>query len=1088
MATPLDALRAELAAGVHDGCTELDLSGRGLPELPPELCALTQLTKLNAANNLLTALPDGFERLVNLRTLFFLGNRFTEVPAVLGRLPRLYMLSFKSCRLTSVPGAALAPSLGWLILTDNALTQLPDELGALTGLRKLMLASNQLRDVPASMRGCASLELVRLSDNQLTRPPAALLALPRLAWLALAGNQLQPRPRDVALAVDARLRVAPSQLVLGARLGDGASGTVYAAELLQQQPAGDDVAAVGGGGGGGAAAAAAAAGASRVAVKVYKPSSSDGRVADEVAAALALADAAAAPGAHPGHAHLIRTLGVVVPPAADEPSAAPCGGGAGGAPHVSPALAASAAPALVMELLDTARMALLGGTPSFASVTRDVYAPHARFTLREALAVARGVAGAVAAMHAAGLAHGDVYAHNTLVGEAAAGGGGGGGACHRCAAGECGGGGGGGGGCGYTAKLGDLGAAYFLPTASDDAPPPPGPAVEPAAPSASDAAQLLMRLESRALGCLLEELLERSVADHNADDATPPQPPPPPPLRAGLESVRDACLASAVAGRPTPERVYQQLCELARSCATSSESGAGAAGRPPAAADRRDDPLAAHATPGASRASRPCEAGACGALAAFTCGHCGAASYCGAPCQRAGWPAHKAECRRRRALRTAAPPAPSAGPAASAAASSLVFPPRPTAADAEPPHVARTRALPPETRERIVGALRGFAAGLGGVLGAPRIAPEAALAFVGAGAHVDMCDGSGATMLSFAAFAGAADAVRALLQLGADPEAAALECVSPLCIAALRGALPAVDALLAGGARAGRACAFVATDYTTRLVSTSFGGSSIGMLSLAPGETSISQAMGSGRPIVNMAARAVGLAVEPWRADSLPPPPPRTDTGTMIAWWTPLACAARAPPASAAAVIRALVAAGAPLEAPAGRVYAEVRRDAHAAVHHVDAESRRQLSPGWTALGFAALSRSPPAVAALLAAGADASACTTNYNQTPLLAALEWQFSALNFIDPMNLGGGLERWGLSNYRAGSTAERDAVALALVAAGADPDERIGRGLATAEKPPRCAADVAGEPLASAMRAARAAFLSRTAGSGAAAGGT
>ena len=74
---------------------------------------------------------------------------------------------------------------------------------------------------------------------------------------------------------------------------------------------------------------------------------------------------------------------------------------------------------LVMEFLSPAEWASLGGPPSFDTVTRDTYPPGTTRTAAEIVAVARGLASAGAALHAAGVIHGDMYAHNTLFRSAA---------------------------------------------------------------------------------------------------------------------------------------------------------------------------------------------------------------------------------------------------------------------------------------------------------------------------------------------------------------------------------------------------------------------------------------------------------------------------------------------------------------------------------------------------------------------------------------------------------------------------------------------------------------------------------------------
>lgn len=472
-------LLRELAAGTFaSNLTELDLANRNLTSLPPELCAgLPALTRLNMAGNALSTLPPELAQLTRLRIAFFLGNRFEEVPAVVGRLPALYMLSFKSCRLARVPEESLPPSLGWLILTDNQLEQLPASLGRLPQLRKLMLASNRLAALP-DMSGCVALELVRLSDNRLTEVPPSLLALPRLAWLALGGNLLPPRYRDNNGSCCSAAELTWADLTVGLLLGEGASGRVHKA-VLRVEPGSSSARRL--------PPEASTGSGLAVAVKLFRADrSSDGRCADEVAAAVWLAEQTQA-----GHPHLINLHGCVLrDPPVSSPSMLPAGGECD-------------RPALVLELLDSS-MQLLARTPSFDSVTRDVYASNERtFPLAFVMQVAAGVASAVAHLHTCGLIHGDVYAHNILVDSPSS--------VSQSAITEK---------RPLRVKLGDLGAAYFVP---ED----------------THLARNLQQIESLALGHLFDELIQR--CDDNCQHS---------PSLDLLRRLRDACLQSDIEQRP----------------------------------------------------------------------------------------------------------------------------------------------------------------------------------------------------------------------------------------------------------------------------------------------------------------------------------------------------------------------------------------------------------------------------------------------------------------------------------------------------------------------------------------------------------
>ena len=215
----LEQLRSGALMGTH----RLDLSC-DLQALPPEVFDLADtLEVLNLSGNQLSTLPHDLPRLHRLKVIFCSNNPFTHLPEVLGDCASLQVVGFKACSITAVPGAALPPLLRWLILTDNAITNLPPAVGLRPAMQKLMLAGNQLRDLPAGLADAHKLELLRLSANQFAQLPGWLTELPRLGWLALAGNPLgwhraEPAPMG---------RVPWAQLRVDRLLGEGASGHIY---------------------------------------------------------------------------------------------------------------------------------------------------------------------------------------------------------------------------------------------------------------------------------------------------------------------------------------------------------------------------------------------------------------------------------------------------------------------------------------------------------------------------------------------------------------------------------------------------------------------------------------------------------------------------------------------------------------------------------------------------------------------------------------------------------------------------------------------------------------------------------------------
>jgi hypothetical protein len=342
---------AQLKTGQLAGITRLDLSC-GLTEFPREIFELADsLEILNLSGNVLSSLPDDLHRLPHLRVLFCSDNLFTELPVCLGQCAKLSMIGFKANQISHVPAAALPPQLRWLILTDNRISQLPDELGQRPLLQKLMLAGNQLAHLPESLAQCTNLELIRIASNHLTHLPAWLLALPSLTWLAYAGNPVE-MAEEVA-PDDTTPNIPWSELEMAEVLGEGASGVIRKALWTPSaQP---------------------------VAVKLYKGTiTSDGSPLHEMQACIAA-------GLHP---NLIKVEGRVV-----------------GHPE--------AQAALVMDLIDPSYRNL-AALPSLASCTRDIYEPTTRFSLEVALHMAQGIASVAAHLHRHGITHGDLYGHNIL--------------------------------------------------------------------------------------------------------------------------------------------------------------------------------------------------------------------------------------------------------------------------------------------------------------------------------------------------------------------------------------------------------------------------------------------------------------------------------------------------------------------------------------------------------------------------------------------------------------------------------------------------------------------------------------------------
>ena len=147
----------------------------------------------------------------------------------------------------------------------------------------------------------------------------------------------------------------------------------------------------------------------------------------------------------------------------------------------------------------------LGNPPDLESCTRDKYPAGTTFSLPALLRTAQGIAAAAAHLHAKGIMHGDLYAHNILVNETG------------------------------DSLLGDFGAASFYDSIE------------------SFKGQAMERLEVRAFGCLLEDLLEHCNPEELLSQAA---------VIDRLRRLQQDCMHPTPAMRPLFEAICDRLSQI----------------------------------------------------------------------------------------------------------------------------------------------------------------------------------------------------------------------------------------------------------------------------------------------------------------------------------------------------------------------------------------------------------------------------------------------------------------------------------------------------------------------------------------------
>jgi tRNA A-37 threonylcarbamoyl transferase component Bud32 len=409
-----------------------------------------------------------------------------------------------TCGLTEFPKEifSLYETLEYLDLSDNLLTDLPDDFSKLKNLKTFFAQRNNFTVFPIILSKLPVLSMIGfkanqihtvpekafppmlrwliLTDNKIKKLPKSIGDCSLLQKLPLAGNLIEELPKEMSNCVNLellrisanKLKLIPSWLfelpklswvafggnlvshkresnseletfhwndfTVHELLGEGASGMISKANWISKK---EDVA-----------------------VKVFKGDvTSDGLPKDEMLVSIAAGL----------HENLIPVLGKIK-----------------GHPEKKSGL--------VMKLIPS-NFINLGNPPSLETCTRDVFDKELTFKRGELMTIAKSIASVCSQLHGNGINHGDLYAHNILVNNTA----------------EC--------------LLGDFGAASFYDINSDFA-------------------HNAERVEVRAFGCLLEDVLglvNKSELDYK--------------LRIKWKELITKCTLSDVASRPSFSEVLELL-------------------------------------------------------------------------------------------------------------------------------------------------------------------------------------------------------------------------------------------------------------------------------------------------------------------------------------------------------------------------------------------------------------------------------------------------------------------------------------------------------------------------------------------------
>lgn len=107
-----------------------------------------------------------------------------------------FLFLFRNNQLTTLPREICLLPLKILLVSNNRLTQLPDELGRMDKLTELDASCNQITQMPNRMAELRQLRAILLRNNQLVYIPREVTSL-QLVTLDVSGNRIGKLPTEM---------------------------------------------------------------------------------------------------------------------------------------------------------------------------------------------------------------------------------------------------------------------------------------------------------------------------------------------------------------------------------------------------------------------------------------------------------------------------------------------------------------------------------------------------------------------------------------------------------------------------------------------------------------------------------------------------------------------------------------------------------------------------------------------------------------------------------------------------------------------------------------------------------------------------
>lgn len=192
-------LKEYILKAVENGNQSINLSKKGIIELPKEIGLLKNLGTLDLSGNNITRLPKEIGNLLNLRDLNLKDNELFDLPDAIGNLENLDSIHLNSNLFREFPRQLYdLKKLKHICIAANFISKIGDDISRLTLLRDIQLSSNKIEVFPLGLTKIIGLKKISIERNLLRSIPIEVTQMNNLDELLILHNSTSIPPEVIA--------------------------------------------------------------------------------------------------------------------------------------------------------------------------------------------------------------------------------------------------------------------------------------------------------------------------------------------------------------------------------------------------------------------------------------------------------------------------------------------------------------------------------------------------------------------------------------------------------------------------------------------------------------------------------------------------------------------------------------------------------------------------------------------------------------------------------------------------------------------------------------------------------------------------